>query len=94
MIVLYCVFKQHNTLNSMTFIKLSNTIINSSKITSVRMFSNKYYINVLHTSVNGIYFGFFGNICSSENRFEVCKEKNKDDYTIMTNWINKNTTTF
>ena len=59
MIVLYCVFKQHNTLNSMTFIKLSNTIINSSKITSVRMFNNKYYINVLHTSVNCIYFGFF-----------------------------------
>ncbi len=74
------------------FIKLSNTIINSSKITSVRMFNNKYYINVLHTSVNGLYFGFFGNIGSSENRFEVCKEKDKDDYTIMTNWISKNTT--
>jgi hypothetical protein len=78
----------------MTFIKLSNTIINSSKITSVRIFNNKYYINVLHTSINGVHFGVFGNISSSGNMFEVCKEKDKDDYTIITNWINKHTTTF
>jgi hypothetical protein len=73
------------------FIKLSNLVINTSKITSIRISNNKYYINVLHTEINGSYLWLFGMINSSENRFEVCKEKNKDDYTIITNWITTNT---
>jgi hypothetical protein len=75
----------------MKFIKLSTVVINPSKITSIRMVQNKYYINVLHTSFAGIHMTFFGSIGTYENRFEVCKEKDKEDYRIMTNWIHMNT---
>jgi len=56
------------------------------------MYNNKYYINLLHTSINGIHLGFFGTIDSSKNRFEFCKDKDKDDYKIITNWINTHST--
>lgn len=75
----------------MTFIKLSWVVINTAKITSIRTYNNKYYINLLHTDTNGFYFGIFGSMSSVNNRIELCKEKDKDDYAIMTNWIDKNT---
>jgi hypothetical protein len=80
----------------MTFIKLSNSIINSSSICSIRMYNNKYYINLIQSSISGTNFIFAGTglgmIDGNENKFEICKENNKDDYIIMTNWIDKQTT--
>lgn len=75
----------------MIFIKLSNVIINTSKITSIRIHNNKYFINVLQTSIHGSYLGFFGSISSSQDQFEIDKETRNDDYNIITNWIKKNT---
>ena len=72
----------------MTFIKLSTTILNTTKISSIRTQNDKYYINMLHTSISGIYLGLYGSISSYQNQFIVCKQIHKDDYNIMTNWIN------
>jgi len=79
----------------MTFIKLSNTLINTTRISTIRITDNKYYINLLNIDINGIFFagfgGGFGNITSGNNIVTVCKEKNSADYTIITNWINMKT---
>jgi len=76
----------------MTFIKLSDMVINASKITSIRMYNNKYIINVLNNDVNGIFLAFSGSISSTNNQFEVCSQERKADYAIITNWINARAT--
>jgi hypothetical protein len=79
----------------MKFIKLSNIVINTSKITAINMSDNKYLIHVLHVDVYGLFVSFsgggFGNISSGSNTVTICKEKNLSDYTIITNWINMKT---
>jgi hypothetical protein len=77
----------------MKFIKLSNLVINSSKISSIQMYNNKYYINVVHGAFGGVQFGIagtgFGNVSSNCDRFEICKEKDKEDYMKVTQWIDE-----
>ena len=72
------------------FLKLSNLVINTSKISSIQMYSNMYYINVHHTSFSGFAFGVFGQISSYGNYFEIHKQSDNDDYQIVTEWIAKN----
>jgi hypothetical protein len=72
----------------MTFIKLSNIVINSRLISSIAMHNNKYIINVLHYNVHGSAIGVFGSMYSDGNQIEISK---KDDYDIITNWIDRYT---
>ena len=69
----------------MTFIKLSTTVINSSTISSIYQSNNKYHIS----SMSGYHFiiagSGWGMISSSENKYV------KEDYIIMTNWIDTQT---
>jgi hypothetical protein len=54
------------------------------------MYNNKYRINVLHGAFSGVQFGFgvvYGNISSNCDQFEICKEKDKADYTTISNWM-------
>lgn len=70
----------------MKFIKLTHLVINSSKISSIQLYNNKYYINVMHGAFK---FVGFGNVSSNCDRFEICKEKDKDDYKTITTWIDE-----
>jgi len=79
----------------MTFIKLSNLVINTAKISSIRIHKNHYDIYVSHSDVCGWMFHFpifgMGEISSNNTRFNVSKEEHETDYEIISNWINNHT---
>lgn len=79
----------------MTFIRLAHCVINSSKITYIRIFHKKYQINMSSSSFDGFHSGFsgfsIGLIGSNTEKFDICEITNKHDYDIMTNWINTHT---
>ena len=60
----------------MRFIKLSNIIINTSKIITIRKYNNMYRINILHFDIGGFILFGSGNI-------------NFSGYNIITEWIEK-----
>ena len=74
----------------MTFLKLSNIIINTSKITTIRKYNNIYRINILHFDISGFILAGSGHVGSSSyNIIEVCKVKQPEDHNIITEWIDK-----
>ena len=75
----------------MNFIKLSNIVINTRKIATIRIRPNKYYINVLDNASSGFILAGSGMINNSNNLVEICKKTNEDDYNIITQWINTQT---
>ena len=75
----------------MNFIKLSNIVINTRKIVTIRIWPNKYYINVLDNASTGFILAGSGILNHSNNLIEVCKNTNEDDYNIITQWINTET---
>jgi hypothetical protein len=75
----------------MTFIKLSNIIINSTKISTIRISKNKYFIDIVNSNLDGFMILGAGSITNIYNNIEVCKETNIVDYNIVENWINKKT---
>ncbi len=69
------------------FIKLSNTIINTSKITKVISYPNNYSIHMVNNNCNGIFFYLFGTIDSRPNTIEIYKDTTPKDYEIVKKWI-------
>lgn len=69
----------------MTFLKLSNIIINTSKITTIRKYNNIYHINILHFDISGFILVVSGHMGSSGyNIIEICKVKQPDEHNIIT----------
>jgi len=72
----------------MKFLRLSSVIINTTKISSIQIHNDKYYINVISHTFGGSFIGIFGTICSTKDQIKICKEKDTTDYQTITNWIN------
>jgi hypothetical protein len=73
----------------MKFLKLSSAIININKISSIQIYNDKYYINLVNNTFGGSFIGFFGTISSTKDQIQICKQQNTEDYQTVTNWINK-----
>lgn len=74
------------------FIKLTNKIINTSQIVKIEIHkhpTNAYYLTLNPISISGYHFFSFGSISSCDSLITVYEDTDKDDYKIMTDWINK-----
>jgi hypothetical protein len=71
----------------MKFIKLSRFIINTSKISTVQVFDNRYIINISSSNTSGFMLAGSGMFNSNETIIHVCQEKDPDDYHIVTKWV-------
>lgn len=72
------------------FLKLSNLIINTSKIIHVRKHETKYYIHMDNLDFRGLYIYIFGFISSDTNMITVCQTKEPRDYDIVSKWFEQN----
>jgi hypothetical protein len=73
------------------FLKLTNTVINTSKIIKIDRLENSYYIN-MGSIVNASFFSFiynFGNINSTEWNIIIHKEHEPDDFNAVSKWIDQ-----
>ena len=70
----------------MRFIRLSTVLINPTSIQTIRIYPNKYYIN-LHMEVSGWMIAGSGGFSSFRHRIEVCKKENEADYDVVTKWL-------
>ena len=76
------------SIKTMNFIKLTNIVINPSKIITIYMSPTLYRIQMQDSTLNGIVI--FGNGgLSSANTFITVHKQNTVEYDIITDWINK-----
>jgi hypothetical protein len=71
------------------FIKLTNRIINTSKIVNIKIEQTKYYMLMSNNTITGYFVISFGQINTADNIIEICKDSDPNDYKIITEWINK-----
>lgn len=69
------------------FLKLSNLVINTSKIIYVRKYETVYHIHMDNLDFRGFYFYIFGSISTTDNLITVCQKEKPDDYNIVSKWI-------
>ncbi len=76
--------------NIMTrFIKLSNMIINTSKIIRIDTKPNVYSMYMVNNYLNGFHILSFGSISGGEDTIHICEKENPADYKIVETWINQ-----
>ena len=72
------------------FLKLTQLVINTSKIGTIEKKQNKYYVHMLEgTSLSGFLFFGSGIFESKYCTIEICKQQHSIDYKIMEDWINQ-----
>jgi hypothetical protein len=71
----------------MKFIKLSNVIINTSKISTVRLLENRYIIKIACSDTSGFIVAGSGWIHSIDTVIHVCQKKDPEDFKVFTKWI-------
>jgi hypothetical protein len=72
------------------FLKLTQLVINTSKIGTIEKKQNKYYVHMLEgTSLSGVLFFGSGTFSTTCDPIEICKEQHSGDYKIMEDWINQ-----
>jgi hypothetical protein len=69
------------------FIKLTSMIINKNLITSVFIKLNKYHIYTVENNINGYMLFGSGGATSSPEKIVICKEKDTEDYKIISKWV-------
>ena len=69
------------------FLKLTSMIINKNLITSVFIKLNKYHIYTVENNINGYMLFGSGGATSSPEKIIICKEKDTEDYKIISKWI-------
>ncbi len=69
------------------FIKLSNVIINTKFMSAILIEPKLYTIYIVNNNISGFMLASFGIISSNDTKIQICKEKNLDDYNIISNWI-------
>jgi len=69
------------------FIKLKNLVINTTKISKIQTFPNKYYLHMDGDNLKGWLFYGSGVITANNDVIEICKNTNPGDYQIIEKWI-------
>ena len=75
------------SVNMPRFIRFSNIIVNTAKISTIDILPTKYTIFINNHHLNGWFFVFSGTVESTDNKIEICKNKHPLDYKIMEEWI-------
>ena len=71
------------------FLKLTHTIINTSKIIAIDILPTKYTIFMSNNHLEGFFFLSSGSIESSSNKIEIYNNQDLIDYQIVKEWINQ-----
>ena len=71
------------------FIKFSSIVINASKIKTIHMQNNIYYITLTTNKFDGFMLFTNSYLNSNNNKIEIYGKKNPIDYNILSEWINK-----
>jgi hypothetical protein len=71
------------------YIRLTNIIINTSKIITVDISPTKYRIHFDNKKIDGWMLFSSGTVESIDNKIEICKNLHPKDFKIMERWINK-----
>ena len=75
----------------MNFIRLSNMVINTSKISTIIMEKNKFSIYLLDKEVyKSVVSVGPPTIHLNHMYVEICRKKQPCDYLVMDQWINQN----
>lgn len=69
------------------FIKLTNRVINTSKLVKIENYDNKYSMYFCNNNISGYFIVSIGNLFTSDNTIVICKEKTPVDYQIVEDWI-------
>lgn len=69
------------------FIKLTNMIINTTKIITIDILPTKYNINMSTQHFDVIFIFGSGGMQTITNNIEICKNKHPNDYQIVERWI-------
>jgi hypothetical protein len=76
----------------MNFIRLSNMVINTSKISTIVMAKNKFNIYLLDKEVYKSTVSVGPPTIHLNHMYvEICKKKQPQDYLVMERWVNENT---
>lgn len=71
----------------MSFLKLSSYVINLSKVSHISIKEGLYHINITENNVSGFMLAGSGYVSNTEHNLSVCKDKNREDYDIVSKWI-------
>jgi hypothetical protein len=76
-----------------SFIKITNIILNTNTITKIIIHQTKYTIHHAYDkTLYGNFWGMWGfgvgGISSYNDTIEICENKNPTDYKIISEWIN------
>ena len=69
------------------FIRLTNLIVNTSKIVTVDILPTKYVMHMNNHDFNGWILFSSGSVESKPNTVEICETKHPNDYEIVKKWI-------
>jgi len=70
------------------FIKLTNIIINTTNIATIKIHPTKYTIFMRNNHIDGCFMFGSGFVDSQESKVEVCKDAHPKDYQILEKWVN------
>ena len=71
------------------FIKLTSKIINKSHIVEISIVPGKYFVYMNDKMITGSFILSNGSISTDYNMFEICENKNKQDFETITKFINE-----
>lgn len=69
------------------FIRLTNLIINTHNITTIKHNNSKYIISLKRQYIDGFTLFGCGGIHTNYDKYVFCKEKEETDYIAIHNWI-------
>ena len=69
------------------FIKLTNLIVNTSKIVTIDILPTKYIMYMNNNHFNGWMLFSSGAVESTHNKVDICKNEHPEDYQIIKEWI-------
>jgi len=71
------------------FIKFRSVVLNASKIKTIEMKNNIYYVTLTTNTLDGFMLFTNGYFNSINDKFEICEKNHPEDYKILSDWINK-----
>ena len=91
-----CNNNKHYYYKNMTLLKFSKIIINTKYLKEIRILDDKYHVFMIDNKYlfQKFNWGFKFNIVNLTTNHlytEFCKKTNLQDYLILDEWINKNT---
>lgn len=69
------------------FIKLTNMVINTSKIIKINTYTDGYIVHTSDINFSGLSLFSVGMLSSTDSTIRVLKTESPADYQVITDWI-------